>query len=116
MGQDLDDLVEVRAAVAELEAGYADTDLVSDPKQVLSVLIRYRDADGHVISALGAWNEFYEWPEPEPAGAEVTIAEGTYEGSTDGWRMSAFKTTEGYLCIQLEGMGCIGDIPPSEHL
>lgn len=113
----VDDPVEVKAGTAELENGYVDTRLVSDTGEVLSVLIRYRDADGHVITAAGGpWNQFYEWPEPEPAGPEVTIAEGTYQGSTTGWRMSAFQTTEGNLCIRLEGMGCISDMPPGEHL
>jgi hypothetical protein len=114
---DVDDSVEVRAALADLEAGYVDTDLVSDPDKVLSVLIRYRDTDGHVVTAAGGpWNEFYEWPEPEPAEPEVTIAEGTYQGSTVGWQMSAFSTTEGDLCVRLSAMGCIGDIPSDEHL
>lgn len=113
----VDDLVEVEAASAALEAGYVDTELVSDPGEVLSVLVRYRDSDGHVITAAGGpWNEFYEWPEPEPVGPEVTIAEGTYQGSRIGWRMSAFRSTDGSLCIQLEGMGCISDIPPGKHL
>ncbi|MGF1618795.1 MAG: hypothetical protein ACFCU2_13480 [Acidimicrobiia bacterium] len=113
----IDNLIEVNADIADLEAGYVDTELVADPDEVLSVLIRYRDADGHVITAAGGpWNEFYEWAEPEPAGPEVSIAEGTYQGSTRAWRMSAFQTTEGNLCIRLEGMGCIGDIPPGEHL
>lgn len=113
----VDDLVEVKADTAELEAGYLDTDLLADPGEVLSVLVRYRDADGHVITAAGGpWNQFYEWPEPEPAGPEVTIAEGTYQGTTIGWRMSAFETTEGNLCIRLEGLGCVGNIPAGEHL
>lgn len=114
---DADNPVEVTAALTDLEAGYVDTDLVSNPDQVLSVLIRYSDADGHVVAAAGGpWNEFYEWPEPEPVGPEVIIAEGTYLGSTIGWQMSAFNTTEGHLCIRLNGMGCIGDIPSGEHL
>lgn len=114
---DVDDLVEVNAATAELEDGFVDTGLVSEPDGVLSVLVRYRDAHGHVITAEGGpWNQFYDFPQPEPAEPEVTIAEGTYQDSDIGWRMSAFETTEEGLCIQLEGMGCVGDIPPDEHL
>lgn len=114
---DVNELVEVRAALADLNAGYLDTSLVSDPEQVLSVLIRYRDTNGHVLAAAGGpWNEFYEWPETEPAGPEVIIAEGTYLGSTDDWQMSAFITTDGYLCLQIGGIGCIGDIPSDGHL
>lgn len=113
----VDDLVEVKAAVAEFEAGYVDTGLVSDPGEVLSVLIRYRDAAGHVMTATGGpWNEFYEWPQPEPAGPEAMIAEGTYDGSTVGWRMSAFNTTEGNLCIRLSGMGCVTGMQSADHL
>jgi len=54
--------------------------------------------------------------EPEPAGPEVTIAEGTYHGSTVGWQMSAFNTTEGDLCLRLSGMGCVTDMQSGEHL
>ena len=112
-----DDGVEVTGDIEDLEAGYIETNFVPDPADVLSVLIRYNDTNGHVITAIGGpWNEFYEWPEPEPAGPEVTIAAGTYQGSDLSWRMFAFHTTDGTLCIRLEGMSCVGDIPQGEHL
>lgn len=112
-----DDVVEVTGDVEDLEAGYVETNVVPDPEEVLSVLIRYRDTNGHVITAVGGpWNVFYEWPEPEPVGPEVTIAEGRFEGSDQVWRLSAFQATDGTLCIRLEGMGCVGDIPPGAHL
>ena len=102
--------------IENLEAGYVETNIVPDPEDVLSVLIRYRDTNGHVITAVGGpWNVSYEWPEPEPAGPEVTIAEGRFEGSDHVWRLSAFEATDGTLCIRMETMGCGGDIPPGAH-
>ena len=51
-----------------------------------------------------------EPPTPQPAGPTVVIAEGTVEGSEETWRLSAFISTEGNLCMNLNGLGC-GPIP-----
>jgi hypothetical protein len=112
-----DDVVVVAADPEALVSGFVDTNLVPDPGEVLSILVRYFDENEHAITAVGGpWNEFYEWAGPEPAGPEVVIAEGNYQGTDRSWTLSAFLTTDNTLCIRLEGMGCVADIPPGEHL
>jgi hypothetical protein len=77
-----DDLVAVTADSQELAEGFIDSELVTDPEEVLTVLVRYRDAAGHVITAVGGpWNEFYEWPPPDGV---VYVKPATEITRTDG--------------------------------
>ncbi len=81
--------------------------------EVMSLLVAYKDEAGRTVTANGGQFGPFEL---EPAGPEITIAEGRFEGSDYFWRLSAFQATDGTLCIRLQGMGCVGDIPPGAHL
>jgi hypothetical protein len=48
--------------------------------------------------------------EPQPAGPVVVIAEGTFVGADEPWRLSAFISEEDDLCMRLRGMTC-GPVP-----
>ena len=48
---------------------------------------------------------------PRPSGPEVVIAEGVVEGSDETWRLSAFVSTAGELCMRLRGALHCGPVP-----
>ena len=45
--------------------------------------------------------------EPTPLFPEVEIARGVYVGSEGIWIMLAYLSTDGWLCIRLDGLSCI---------
>ncbi len=111
---DLDDVVHLSADRGDLAAGFLDTRAVANPRQILAVLVRYRDSDGGVITAIGGpRNSTYPWDTDEPvaAGPDVVLSEGTYRGSDRPWTLVGHVTEDGGFCMGFTSADNCQDMP-----
>lgn len=108
--------VTVSATTEDLSRGFVNS-ATTDPDQVLSVLLRYRNPSDQVVTAVGGpWDTGFEFPEPDRTSPVVEVARGTYVGSDLSWRLSAYKRADGSVCIELSGVSCMAPPEPDRHL